>query len=128
MMLLGIGLLTVARVARNPKLRGELLEALARRFPIEQLLDEIALEVEAAKAAVNDEAAADRQAPGPPDREPDTSDREPDTSDREPDTSDPEPARKGSGRPRGRRPVNRRRGDTNGQRGRTPPNQGKRAA
>jgi hypothetical protein len=103
-LLLALGLLTTVRAARDPKLRAELLDAVAKRFPVEELLDEIALEVEAARAAMSDEPAAGQQ----------------------PDSSDDEPATQASGQPR-RRPVSRRRGDTNGQR-RNPPDRGKRAA
>ena len=105
-MLLAIGLLTVVRTTRNPKLRAEVLEALAKRFPIEQLLAELASEVEAARAAVGDEAEAPEQESG---------------------TSDEEPAAEASEQRR-RRPVTRRRGDSNGQRGRKPPDRGTHAA
>ena len=45
-LLLGAGLVTTARVALDPVKRRELFEALARRFPIQELLDEIVLEAD----------------------------------------------------------------------------------
>ena len=104
--LLVVGLLTVAHAARNPKLRAEVLEALAARFPIEEFLEEIAGEMEAARAAVSGQPGAAEQ---------------------EPDTPDEEPATEASNQRR-RRPPARRRGDSNGQRGRKPPDRGTHAA
>jgi hypothetical protein len=101
-LLMGVGLVTSVRVARDPELRRDTLEALVQRFRVEGLLEEIAVEVEAARAALADEAAASDQQP-------------------------PAGKRKASGT-RARRPVSRSRGDSNGQRGGKPPSRGTRAA
>lgn len=101
---MAIGLATTIRVARDPELRRETIEALAARLPIEDLLEEIAVEVQAARSALADQAeAADEQ-------------------------TEAAESKKTTATARRRRPANRSRGDTNGQRGRKPPNRGTRAA
>jgi hypothetical protein len=101
--LLAIGAATTTRVALDPERRRAGLTKLAERFPIDDLLEEIAVEVAAARAALAD---ADEQA----------------------GASEAEAAAEKPVGPRQRRPVSRSRGDTNGQRGRKPPNRGTRAA
>ena len=106
--LMGIGVWTIARTARDPELRREALETLAQRFPVEELLEEIAIEVDAARAAMMGASASNHPAASNP-------------SDATPDPDDT------SAEQRRRRPAPRRRGDANGQRGRKPPNRGTRA-
>jgi hypothetical protein len=101
--LLAIGAATTTRAALDPERRRTSLAKLAERFPIDDLLEEIAVEVAAARAALAD---ADEQA----------------------EASEAEVSAEKSAGPRQRRPVSRSRGDTNGQRGRKPPNRGTRAA
>lgn len=100
--LMAVGLVTTIRVARDPELRHETIEALAARLPIEDLLEEIAVEVQAARAALADQAGA---------------------ADEQTEAAEPKKATA-----RRRRPASRPRGDTNGQRGRKPPNRGTRTA
>jgi hypothetical protein len=107
-----VGLLTVLRITRSPRRRAQLLDALATRFPIQELLDEVALEMAAARAAMGEETAG----------EPESGSADGGTG-----TSGEEPAKRAGDKPP-RRPVARRRGDTNGQGGRKPPSRGKRAA
>ena len=102
--LMGVGLRTVVRTASDPELRRETVESLAQRFPVEELLEEIAIEVEAARAAMMGASVSSQ--PG---------------SDAAGDAEDA-PAEQ-----RRRRPAPRKRGDSNGQRGRKPPNRGTRA-
>jgi hypothetical protein len=101
--LLAVGAVTTTRAALDPERRRASLAKLAERFPIDDLLEEIAVEVAAARASLAD---ADNQA----------------------EASEAEVAAENSGGPRRRRPASRSRGDTNGQRGRKPPNRGTRAA
>lgn len=106
LVLMSIGLLTTARLARDPDVRREAVEALAHRFPVEGLLEELAVEIDAARAAV---AAAQAE------------------SEAEAATAEGEGAAKPAATQR-RRPTNRTRGDTNGRHERKPPNRGTRAA
>lgn len=100
--LMGIGLATTVRIARDRERRRETLETLAQNFRLEDLLEEIAVEVDAVRAVLADESA---------------------TADPETETT----KQKASGT-RTRRPASRSRGDTNGQGGRKPPSRGTRAA
>lgn len=105
LMLTAVGLVSTVRFVLDPERRRETFEMLADRFPIEDLLEEIAVEVDAARTAVANAAADASEAAGgaaPTDV-------------------------KAAGQRR-RRPVARSRGDSNGQRGRKPPNRGTRAA
>lgn len=102
--LMGVGLWTVVRTARDPELRRETFEAVAQRFPVEELLEDLALEVAAARAAVtgDPQSAAAASQPAGDQEEDDAAQRR-------------------------RRPAPRRRGDINGERGRKPPKRGTRA-
>jgi len=110
LLLMSVGLATTVRVALDPELRRDLIESLAARFPIEDLLEEIAVEVDAARAALADAAGA-----------------EADAAEAEAEKG-PKATRAKAGSQSRRRATSRTRGDTNGQRGRKPPNRGTRAA
>jgi hypothetical protein len=107
---MGIGLATTVRLAVSPEFRRAIIDAVAERLPIEELLDELVLDADVV--------------PDPEDGE-----HEPDgeAADTEADAPEPGRARKPASSGQRRRPVSRARGDTNGQRGRKPPNRGARA-
>jgi hypothetical protein len=98
----------VVRTLRDPEFRQETVDALAERFPVEEFLEELALEVEAARAAMTGQGVASAPEAGRATGADGANDSD-------------------GGNQRRRRPVTRRRGDTNGQRGRKPPNRGTRA-
>jgi hypothetical protein len=101
---MGVGLATIARVTRDPDFRRGTFEAVAQRFPLDSLLEEIAVEVDAARAALADQAES------------------------EPAEQNVAAAKGAATASRPRRSKSRTRGDTNGQSGRKPPNRGTRAA
>ena len=96
--------MTTMRVVRDAEFRKQSLEALSTHLPLEGLLEEIAVEVEAARAALADQAEAEAV-----------------------DDVD-KGARKTATQRARRTTATRSRGDTNGQRKRKPPNRGTRAA
>lgn len=102
--LMGVGVVTTVHAARDRELRRAALGALAERLPIEDLLAEIAVELEAVRSSL---------------------DNDPDAEPANEDADEAGPQTNAQGR---RRSVSRSRGDTNGQRGRKPPNRGTRAA
>jgi len=110
LLLMSVGLATTVRVALDAELRRDLIESLAARFPIEDLLEEIAVEVDAARTALANAAA-----------------EEADAAEANAE-KDPKATRAKAGTQSRRRATSRTRGDTNGQRGRKPPNRGTRAA
>jgi hypothetical protein len=107
--LLGVGLVTTIRIALSPELRRSIIESLAERFPIEDLLDELVVDADVVPdsddheeaAAAEDESGVGSSGSGSDDRQTDG--------------------------PQRRRRVTRARGDSNGQHGRKPPNRGTRA-
>lgn len=109
MMLMGVGLVSTVRFAIDAERRRRAFEVLAARFPIEDLLEEIAVEVDAARSALADAAAEDAA-----------------TQDASAERTPGAKAR-AANRPK-RRPMTRNRGDSNGARGRKPPDRGTRAA
>ncbi len=138
--LLGVGIVTTTRVALSPDRRQELLDALASRVPLQELLDELRREED-----------ADLDDPEGGDEEPEGGGEEPEGGD-EPDAGEQEPgedlgvARAAStpadttAEPAGppvrrsqaaessrRRRASRARGAGEGQRPRTPPHRGSRA-
>lgn len=114
---MGIGLVTTIRVALSPELRRSIIQSLAERFPIEELLDELVLDADVVHDPAEDEAemTGDAEAGGAGD----------DTGDSGTD-ADSGAETKQTAQQRRRR-VSRARGDTNGQHGRKPPNRGTRA-
>ena len=106
--LMAVGLVTTVRLTLDAELRRQALGALAERIPIDDLLGEIAVEVDAARAAFADATAAENTRASGPENDEAAGDR--------------------AGKERRRRPVARTRGDRNGQRGRKPPDRGTRAA
>jgi len=110
LLLMSVGLATTVRVALDAELRRDLIEALAARFPIEDLLEEIAVEVDAARAALANAAG-----------------EEADAVEAEAEKGTKTTRAKAGSQSR-RRATSRTRGDTNGQRGGKPPSRGTRAA
>jgi hypothetical protein len=110
LLLMSVGLATTVRIALDAELRRDLIESLAARFPIEDLLEEIAVEVDAARTALANAAGA-----------------EGDAVEGEPEKG-PKATRAKAGSQSRRRAASRTRGDTNGRGGRKPPSRGTRAA
>jgi hypothetical protein len=110
LLLMSVGLATTVRIALDAELRRDLIDSLAARFPIEDLLEGIAVEVDAARAALANAAGEGA-----------------DAVEAEAE-KDPKATRAKAGSQSRRRATSRTRGDTNGQGGRKPPNRGTRAA
>jgi hypothetical protein len=124
--LLGAGLVTTVRVALNPELRRELFQSIARRLPIQELLDEIVLEADVVPDEADIDAESHTDAEFDTDAESDT-DAEAEAEDDEEDAGEKKPAKPQARSQQSRRRVSRARGDTNGKGARKPPSRGTRA-